>query len=172
MYYRTHSHYSIEHVCYLFQNKLQSLKAALNDTILTVFYGVINPNGGRAFKNHSSLLNCIRSELLPICGYSRGYEFRIGFESEESTSSTNVLESLLQMPQLPSSTRLQIDINMEPHGTRIWVKTQLPVKAISNWLHCDNIKGWATKKERVLRIHAIILNATEMCSFLKEVYYL
>ena len=168
--YLTHSQRSIEETCDVYGNDLQLLKVALNDTNLTVFDGVISSN---AFRSHSNTLDYIHSRLLQICDSSRGYKFRIGLESDESASK-RVIESLLQKPQILTSSNVEIIIN----EVRDLLQTELPVKIITDWLHCDsgagNFKGngRGKKNKRVLRIHARILNARETCSFLKEVYYL
>ena len=162
----------IEEKCQSVVNYLQSQKRALNDTTLIHFVCAIDKNDLHNFNNHSQLINHLQTELMPIFGSSRAYKFSISFYSE-AKACTELIASILQIDPIKRCSALEI----------IFPKTdqqvlQVPVEAISNWLHRkhDVING--VTKERLLKIcsseifirrHIQIQNAMEMCDYLKEV---
>ena len=125
----------------MFRKRLQSLKPALNDSNLVRFTGCIyesyyNPI---AFKDHFALLKHLRNEFLLICDSSRHYEFYIEFYSDRD-SQTNVIESLLQMPQIRRS-----NVGIELSGV---YASQLPVEAIVQWLNQEPDQNDVIRKKQ------------------------
>ena len=151
---------------------LQSEKKALNDTNFVHFVCAIDKNDPYDFSNHSKLINHLQSELLPIFGSSRAYKFSIHFNfNSEEKAFTEVISSILQLDPICRCSTLEIYLK------KLDKQIQLPVEAISNWLHRkhDGING--VTKERVLKIcsseifdrNIQIQNAMEMCDYLKTV---
>ena len=117
---------SIEKKRQKFRKRLQSLKPALMDSNSVYFTGHIGDRWYIDFKDHFALLKHIRTEFLSLCDSSRHYEFFIEFFKDKD-SHTNVVESLLQMPQIRRS-------NVGIKLYRVF-NTQLPVEAIVRWLN-------------------------------------
>ena len=120
------------------------------------------------FKDHFALLKHLRDELLPLCDSSRHYEFFITFLTDRD-SHTNVIESLLQMPQIRRS-NVGIELNCV-------FDTQLPVEAIVQWLNQEpdplDVTYRKKQQEKCLTIksHCISLsNLLKMCRRLVEVF--
>ena len=152
----------------MFRKQLQSLKPALNDSNLVRFTGCIHGSTFRpsAFKDHFALLKHLRDELLPICDSSRHYEFYIEFYSDRD-SQTNVIESLLQMPQIRRS-----NVGIELSGV---IDSQLPVEAIVQWLNQESDQNDVIyrkkQQEKCLTIKLpTINNLLRMCRRLVEVF--
>ena len=154
--------------CQMFRKRLQSLKSALNDSNLVRFTGCIYESDfiPSAFKNHFALLKHLHDKFLPICDSSRNYEFYIEFITDKN-SHTNVIESLLQMPQIRRS-------NVGIEFSRVF-NSQLPVEAIVQWLNQepDPLDAVYRKKqqEKCLTIKlSSINNLFRMCRRLVEVF--
>ena len=109
-----------------FLERLQSFKPALKDSNSVYFIGHIGDRLYIDFEDHFALLKYIRTELLSLCDLSRHYEFFIEFNKDKD-SHTNVIESLLQMPQIRRSS-----VGIELIGV---YDSQLPVEAIVQWLN-------------------------------------
>ena len=122
---------SIKKKCHLFLKHLKPLSAGFNDSTIIQFnanigcdYDVSN------FGDPLQILNHLRNELLPIFSTARCYEFLIRFFSH-GASVTNTLDSILQMPQIISSTNVKFSF----YRRFSTITTQfLPVAAISAWL--------------------------------------
>ena len=159
---------SINEICQTCVNYLRPIKEVLNGSLLS-FFAIIHQVRPDQFDNHSKLLEHLRDELLPICDLGRGYKFQLYFFSDES-SHTNVIDQILQMPQVDRSSNVKFELDYySPRNS-----TQLPIKAISNWLHrtYDDIKNIGqTQTKRCLKIATLkIQNATEMFDHIKEVF--
>ena len=159
---------SIEEKCRSIENCLQPLKEALKDANFIRFWGSIDRNDQACFSDHSKLLKYL-SEQLKIWNSSRGYNFSIFFNSEEEAAA-NVINSIIQMPQICRCSTLRIFL--------YWVSAPLllPVEAISCWLNRSIGDGMnfieRTSKEIFLRIYADrIQNVVEMCDHLAKVLF-
>ena len=152
-----------------FENYLQPLKEALKDSISIQFVGFIDRNNPKDFGDHLKLLEYLSEHFLKICNSSRGYTFSIYLRNEEAEAKTNVLKSIIQMPQICRCSTLRINLCCIPQHVL------LPVEAISSWLNRSigdgmNFIGRRTPKEIFLKIHASsIQNVVEMCDHLVEV---
>ena len=133
------------------------------------------------FKDHFAVLEHLRNKLLPICGSSRRYEFRIEIlscDDRHNAAATDVIESLLQMPQIAVRSNVTIDVLVCCHN--IDTLSLLPVEAIAKWLNqtSDEATGVndqknTKKQEKFLSIHMLtIQNEKEMVGRLTEVYCL
>ena len=160
---------SIEEKCRSGENYLQPLKEALNDSILIRFGGIIDRNDLTKFSDHSKLLDYLSEHLLKICNSSREYDFYISFRTDEAGAGTNVINSIIQMPQICRCSNLRINLCCIPQHVL------LPADAISSWLNRPisdgmNFIGRRTPKEYFLKIYAArIQNVVEMCDYLVEV---
>ena len=163
----------IEEKCHLVVNYLQPQKKTLNVTNLIHFVSAIDENEPCNFSNHSQLVKHLQTELLPICGSSRGYKFSISFFSEAKVC-TELIASILQMDPIERCSTLEICLQ------ELDKQIQLPVEAISNWLHRKHEGINGVTKECFLKIYSSgtfsyyindihIQNAMEMCDYLKEV---
>ena len=162
---------SIEEKCRSIGNCLQPLEEALNDSISIQFRGDIDRNDHGDFNNHSKLLDYLSEELLTIFNSSREYNFFICLQPKDAGTGTNVINSIIQMPQIYQCSTLHFDLWPVPQPML------LPVDAISGWLNRtigDGMKftGRRTPKEIFLKIHAAeIQNVVEMCDLLAEVCF-
>ena len=156
-------------------NSLQLLKPALNDANSIYFACTINRKLHRGgFRRHSQLISHLRHQLMPICDSARAYEFKIDFYSKWAADK-NVIAQILQIPQINNCSNVRIDFSyfgdpFSPH------QTQLPVEAISNWLHrgksshAGSENMGQNRRKRHLQIEVnVIQNFTEMCKNLKTV---
>ena len=106
------------------------------------------------FEDPLQLLNHLRNELLPICASARCYEFTIRFCFFcHYVSATNMLDAILQMPSIVSSTNVKFsfhqfqpyDYGHGPYGANTTLF--LPVAAISAWLN-RNSNGMIIKSRK------------------------
>ena len=162
---------SIEEKCNSTENYLQPLKNALNDLKSIEFRGGIgrSENKFSNFLTQSSLLEYLSQRLLPIFNSSHRYEFHILFYNNDGDA-TNVIDSILQMPQIVRCSNLHIKLHC------IQQPKQLPVETISNWLNRKMDVGTKaigrTPREIYLGIWLDkIQNAMEMCDHLAEVLF-
>ena len=121
---------SIQEKCQFFADLLPSIKGALNDSKEICFCGDINENDPSNFSNHSTLIDYIRDEFLPICDSSRRYKFEIDFFSDKDAA-TNVVSSILKMPQIVRCLNVEIEIWISTMG----YPSKLPVDEIVRWLN-------------------------------------
>lgn len=160
---------AIEQKCDSIESKLLQFEHVLIDSDLITFNAEIRQNNHSQFNNHSELLVYIRTRLLPICDYSRGYKFDINFKSDEN-SVPIVIESLLQMRTIMRCSKVQIVILCVG-------KFQLPVEEISNWLEqLDGMENKVqSKKAKLLEIGFFdfhtIQNTQEIIDRLQMVYF-
>ena len=157
---------SIEEKCRSIENSLQPLKEALKDANFIRFDGGINRNDPKKFGDQSKLLVYLSEQFLKMFNLSRGYKFSICFHQEEEAAA-NVINSLIQMPQIRRCSNLHIILCCVPQP--------LPVDAISGWLNRTIGDGMnficrRTPREIFLQIYAFsIQNVVEMCDHLVEV---
>ena len=153
-------------------NYLQPQKKTLNVTNLIHFVFAINENEPCHFSNHSQLVKHLQTELLPIFGSSCAYKFSIHFNfNSEEKAFTEVISSILQLDPICRCSTLEIYLK------KLDKQIQLPVEAISNWLHRKHDGIDEVTKERFLKIcsseifnrNIQIQNAMEMCDYLKTV---
>ena len=175
----------------LFLKHLQVLKPAFVDSNLFLFTARISQYFAAPlwcsscfkemfsidFEDHFALLEHLRNKLLPICDSSRHYEFQIEiiFAASGPNVATNVIESLLQMPQIVVCSNVTIEVRNYPS-----VLIDLPVEAIVKWLNqkpdTDNPTGVidqqnANKHEKFLAIHLVAIhNELEVIANLTEVF--
>ena len=158
--------------CRLFEDCLESIKPALEDSKKTDFVANTNHNNPWNFSDHTNLVIYLRDKLMPVCNSSRQYAFVIGFGGSDGgwsdeNSATEVISSILQISQVQSCSNVSIKLTVD---SAIW----LPVENISNWLAPTTDDGIdiCGKKEQnrfLLIFSDIIPNAQEMCDHLKEV---
>ena len=120
------------------------------------------------FSKLSVLLDYMRNQIFPICCNYRGYEFYISFDNDYSMISiTNVITSLLQLPEISNCSNVKIVIG----DPGCW---DLPIEGITNWLEKSNNnagKEQQDKGERLLKIGlGGILNIPEMLEHFKTVF--
>ena len=159
-----HSKLPIDEMCQSVVNYLQPLKSALKDSNIIYFSGVINQ--GQVFNyftDHSKLLNHLQEVLMPICNSSRGYNFKILFYTNKNTGS-KVAATILQMPAIARCSTLKISLIL------LRDPIQLPVEAISNWLHRRYDGTNENRRELFLRIEVYnIENIGDLYEHLKKV---
>ena len=171
----------IEEKCKFFESYLLPLKPALTDSNIIKYCARISQKRSD-FSDRLQLFEYIRNQLLSIVGSSRGYKFDIGYCSEYN-SSTNVITSLLQMPEIERCSYIQILY----HGNQQRDHNQLPIEVISNWLErpVDGKKYIVQNKKKarfmevsisdssLLHFRNIeIQNAQEIVNHLKTVYFI
>ena len=165
-FYRFGASKSITEKCQLFDACLSSIKEALIDSNKIFVYSHINQESAHHFSDHQTLLDYLSKRLLPICASSRSYNFWLWFHSDEN-SMGNVIDSILRMPQVGSSSNVAIDL----YTSRFPASIALPVETISTWLNrnADAMKSY--QKGVFLRIfsHRPHQNFTEMFALLKMV---
>ena len=105
-----HGAKSIEEKCRSIENYLQPLKEALKDSTAIRFYGDIYRNDQAYFSDYSKLLEYLSEQLLKICNSSRGYNFSIYLQPEEAGTGTNIINSIIQMPQICRCSTLRINL--------------------------------------------------------------
>ena len=131
---------SIDKKCHLFVKRLKPLRAALSDSTTIHFNASIDyeltPALTINFGGPLQILNHLRNELLPICASARCYEFTIRF-CLRYVSATNILDSILQMSPIISSTNVQFNL-YHSYFMSHEILTRLPVDAISAWLDRPN----------------------------------
>ena len=152
-------------MCQSVVNYLQPLKSALNDSNMIYFTGTINQDQDNqdCFTDHSKLLDHVQEGLMPICNSLRGYSFNILFCTNKNTGS-KVAATILQMPAIVRCSTLEICLHY------IQDPIQLPVEAISNWLHRKYDGTNENRKELFLKIGAYnIENIGDLYEHLKEV---
>ena len=150
--------------CQSVVNYLQRLK--LNDTTLIHFIGFIHQTNRNNFISHSQLLDHLRNELLPICGSTRGYKFKISCFSDKA-SHKNLIAEILQMPRIDCCSNVEINLP-------VFTTHKLPIESISHWLHrnCDGIVEVEKLKEQFLRIYSVNSPcAQELCEYFKKVTF-
>ena len=152
-------------MCQSVVNYLQPLKSALNDSNMINFTGLIcqDQDNQGCFTDHSKLLNHLQEGLMPICNSSRGYNFDIWFCTNKNTGS-KVAAAILQMPAIGRCSTLKIILRP------IQDPIQLPVEAISNWLHRRYDGTNENRKQLFLQIGAYnIGNIGDLYEHLKKV---
>ena len=159
---------SIQEKCQFFAGLLPAIKGALNDLKEICFDGRISENDPSNFSNHSTLIDYIRGEFLPICDSSRRYRFEIDFSSDKDAA-TNIVSSILKMPQIVRCLNVEICISTG-HPNK------LPVGEIVRWLNQKiNQIGFIGKKdeEKFLKIHSWqIQDELGICEHLTEVLFI
>ena len=162
---------SIEEKCRSIENYSQPLKEALKDSNLIHFYGDIARNDLKKFDDHSKFLNYLSETFLKIFNSSRKYDFSIEFPPEEAGAGANVLNSIIQMPQICRCSNLRFWLLKAPQPLL------LPVEAISSWLNRSIGEGMnfigRTQHEIFLQIQVnSIQNVVEMCEHLAKVCFI
>ena len=158
----------VEAKCQWFESHLLPLKLVLKDSNKITLYAIIDRDRCGHFRDHTQLLDYLRTRLLPICNSSRAYKFIIRLYNK---STPDMIASLLQMPEIKRCSNVNIVFlrRCEEHHYH------LPVEEVSNWLErcVDGMeKAAQNQKERYLRITMdSIKNAREMIDHLKMVFY-
>ena len=158
---------STEETCRSIENYLRPLKEALKDANSIQFYGGINRNCVKSFRDHFELIVHLGDHLLPICSSSRRYEFIIEFYSDKEAAS-NVISAIFQLPQISRCSNLEILFYFLDQPI------QLPVGDISNWLNRkinNRMEGIGrAQREILLKIDMDdIQNVVEICDHLAKV---
>ena len=163
---RRRSNKSIEEKCRLIESYLLPLKATLSHSNMLELHAGVSKTKRRDFSKLSVLLDYIRNQIFSICCNYRGYEFYISFDNDYSMISiTNVITSLLQLPEISNCSNVQIVIGDPGY----W---NLPTEGITNWLEksINAGKEQQDKGERLLKIGlGGILNIPEMLEHFKTV---
>lgn len=160
-------------------NCLQLLKNSLNDSSSIYFACSINQDfhsGG--FMCHSQYLDHLRDKLMPFLDSSHAYEFKIDFYSDWDSDKI-VIAQLLQILLPNNCSNVRIDFSYFGLGRPMFSAhphhTQLPVEAISAWLHRRNSNaGVQNNRKNHRKSHFqievdCIENTEEMCDDLKTV---
>ena len=163
---------SIDKKCHLFVEHLKPLKAAFNDSTTIEFNADVGGDQSN-FRDPLQLLNHLRNELLPICDLPCRYEFSIFFSSH-GASATAILDSILQMSPVNSSTNVEFDFYHTNRGPPIL--TRLPVDAISAWLDRSNDMAMKCKQQQKtpleLRVYMCgVQNVRELFEHFKKVHF-
>lgn len=152
----------IEEKCEFTESKLVQLKSGLKGPAVSLsFFPAISQTDRSDFSDLTQLLEYISNRLLPIFNSSCFYYICFSIDFKQEIYETRVITSLLEMPEIKLSTKVEIRIYM-------WFEEiQLPIVEISNWLE-NNVQK---KPERFLEValRARILNAREMLEHLKTV---
>lgn len=120
---------TIQEKCELIKHHLRTLKPGLDPSSSIVFHASILKQDCTHFNRDSQLLGHIQDELLPIFGSCRRFEFNIWVENVPvPSSSRNIIESLLKMPQIDQCANVVIRFY---HS----IDQFLPVDAIAQWLN-------------------------------------
>ena len=152
----------IEEKCNLYADHLLPLKHALNSSNLIYFNVRIDQNDPSHFRNTSMLIESLQNGLLPICDSSNCYKFVIDLVSDKNAG-TELISSILQLPQINRCPNVCVQL----YGLA-GAPTQLPVKAISQFLHMLNIC-----RQKFLRIYMHQpQNIEEMCDYLEKVNWI
>ena len=130
--------------------------------------------GGQTyFRDPLHLLNHLRNELLPICDSTYNYEFFISFLSHEA-SATDIIDSILQMPPINSSTNVKFDLyHPNTYGETL---TRLPIDAVSAWLDRPNDVIMKCKRQQNTPLKLDfdvdgVQNTQELLDHFKEVHF-
>lgn len=154
--------------CQLFDECLQTIKTALNDSTVIRFCCAIDQNNPIHFSDHSTLICYLRNGLLPICG-SCGYSFTVHFNSDKDAA-TIFIASILQLQQINLSSSVMIRLFRHKSNPM-----QLPADAISNWLSQNSEENemiGRKQQERYLTIYCkSVQNTQELCDHLKKVNF-
>ena len=135
LYYDDSGSQSIDKKCHLFVKQLKQLKAGFSDSTKIEFNADIGDGKGH-FRDPLQLLSHLRNELLPVCDSARRYEFSIRFFSHKA-SATAILDAILQMPPVNSSTNVEFNFYHTSSGGSP-ISTRVPVDVISAWLDRSN----------------------------------
>ena len=154
-----YSNVPIDKMCQSVVNYLQPLKSALNDSNMIYFACEIGQKR-RHFTDDSKLLNYLQESLMPICNSSRGYKFEMVFFADVGAGS-KITETILQMPEIVRCSTLEISFIL------LRGPIQLPVEAISNWLHRRYDGTNENQRELFLRFGAC--NIGDLYEHLKKV---
>ena len=160
--------------CRLFDECLNSIKPALNDSNEIRFFATIDHADPSHFSDYSSVVFYLCYGLLPIFNSSRRYNFYIGLDPNKN-SATDLISSILEISRVRSCSTVKINLfNYDDDDEDVFTHTQLPVEDISNWLAAktdDGVEIYGKKQEsRFLLIYSdIIPNTQEMWEHLKEV---
>ena len=164
---------SIANKCEIFASRLQKtrLKEANSICVWATIDQMIRHHD---FCDHTQLLEHLRNQILPICGYRHRYEFNIDLESDKFAVA-NIITSILEMQQVNECSNV---------GIRLVIPNQyeqLPIGTISNWLHRnrntdngENKFANQNQRERVLEIEVANIsnsNVVEMWNHLRKVFF-
>ena len=173
------SQLSITEKCRAFVDFLRSIRKPLSDANSIKFIGAINQNDRADFTCHSQLLSHLQSELLPICGSARRYEFSIYFIQSQVDSIRTILSKIIQTQQISRCSNVQFyfDHFYQPFPLAR-VAMSVPVTIISNWIYRSQnsnhngikIDKDQNNRERFLRIRGYKIQ-NGMCGYLKKVQF-
>ena len=162
----------IANKCKIFASQLQNVPR-LSEANSICVWATVNQNirmrrDRGHFLDHSQLLNHLRNELLPICGYCRRYKFLIDLQSDKDAVA-KIIRTILRMKQIIDCPNVEFGGNYE----------QLPIEAISNWLHRNqntdnggNEFDNQDQQERILEIKACYSSdVKEMLNRFKKVLF-
>ena len=107
--------------CQLFEDQLKLIKPALDGSIMKIDANIDQDNP-YFFDDHYELLKYLSDRFLPICDKSRGYEFWIGFDSDENTARF-VIASILKLEQVDRCSNLTFWLSTAD-------RTKLPIEEI------------------------------------------
>ena len=169
----------IANKCEVFVSQLQKVPRLNEANSISVSANISQKRRGD-FRDRTQLLEHLRNKLLPICGYCRWFEFRIGLGSNIDAF-TNIIASILLMQQVNECSDVVIRLVKPIIPIPIQYDCPLPVETIANWLHrnpnTDNGGKELTNQNyqrRVLEIETIfnaISNVLEMFHHLKTVLF-
>ena len=164
----------VEDIVGLFDN------SALNVSKLVVT-GTIDEDDGNnssSFPSHTTMLDYLTNELLPIFNSSRSCTFEVVFRSNGQSFDTNFVSLLLQLPSIVLKSTILVELEEASISHKFVPSVSglyLPANVISTWLHHSSAKGSGNEHIRFLRINKItigIVNVCEISRHLKEVKFL
>ena len=168
---------TIEEKCKIFVNYLHGIETILNNLNQIHFIFPISKSKKNlsSFSDHLQILNYLQKELLPVCGTPRSYKFELYFNYDfprntngVDTCGANLIAQILQMRPIDRCSNVEIMLcGMYAPAM------QLPIEAISDWLHQES-EGIAEKSQtRFLKIYSdrseTFRNEEELCDHLREV---
>ena len=166
--YNAGSH-QIANKCEIFASQLQKLSRLHEANSISVWASV-RQKGHGYFIDHTQFLEHLRNQLLPIFGYCRRFEFRIGLRSDKA----NIITSILEMQQIIGCPNVAFRLPIYNHNNQ---HEHLPIETISNWLHRNgntvnggNEVANQSQQERVLEIEVEnISDVVELWNHFKKV---
>ena len=166
---------SINKRCQLFVTHLKPLKTAFSDSTIIVFNAHIGYCQNN-FRDPLQLLNHLRNELLPVCDSARRYEFtfRVLAPKATMTSTVDILDSILRMPPINSSSNAKFNFINGCLGGPIL--TRLPVDAIAAWLDRSNDMVMKCKQQQKTPLELSVFlcgvqNVQELFEHFKKVHF-
>ena len=141
-----------------------------------VVTGTIDESNASSFPSHTTMLDYLANELLPIFNSSRCCTFEVVFKSNRH-SDANFVSSLLKLPSVvrKSTILVELEISINQRFVPSMSGLCLPADVISKWLNHSSPEGLGRNEQiRFLRINKITSGIGNVCvifDHLKEVNF-